>query len=262
VAKKNQRKVANLSCMMSYMLGTRPDEFGLVPDTEGFISIKEFLKAIHEEPSMGYVRESHVREVLLNNRDGIFEIDGKKIRSTKRTFCLIDRVKDRSSPPKILFTGVKRKAYPHILRDGLLPKSKQYVVMAPERDLAVRIARRLDQNAIILQINARTAIENGISFSPFGESLYLAERVPVDYINGPPLPKELPSKGGPLTKESEMSPGSFILKAERDPDLKRREKAKKRVGWKEQMKRARKRKRAGLEKSWLQTPPGVTIGKL
>jgi len=254
VAKKNKRKVANLSRLMSYILGNRPDEFGLVPDKEGYITTKEFLKAINEEPNMAYVRESHVREVLLDERDGTFEIDGKKMRSTKRNFCPVNKGRDLASLPKILFKGVRRKAYPYILKSGLLPGSKEHVVMTKDRDLAVRIARRLDQEPIIIEIRAGTAIENGITFYPFGDSLYLADMVPVQFISGPPLPKELPSKEEPLKKEREIAPGSFILKAERDPDLKRRKKVKKGIGWKEEVKKGRKRKRAGLEKSWFQTP--------
>ena len=254
MAQKNKRRVTNLSRLMSYLLGNRPDEFGLVPDKEGYITIKEFLKAINEEPSMAYVRESHVREVLLNDRDGTFDIDGKKIRSTKRSFCPVNEEEALAAPPKILFKGVKRKAYPYILKDGLLPGSKDYVVMTTDKDLAIRIARRLDQKPIILEIGAGTAIENGINFYRFGDSIYLANGVPVQFISGPPLPKELPSKEETLEKEREIAPGSFILRAERDPDLKRRKKVKKRIGWKEEMKKGRKRQRAGLEKSWAHIP--------
>ena len=251
MAKKYKRKVANLSRFMSFILGKRPDEFGLVPDREGYITIKEFLNAINEEPNMAYVRESHVREVLLHDRDGIFEIDGKKIRSTKRDFCPVEKEKDLASLPKILFVGVKTKAYPYILKSGLFPGSKEHIVMTKDRDLAIRIARRLDPRPIILEISAESTIENGIAFYHFGDSLYLADRVPVDFISGPPLPKELPSREETPKKEREEAPGSFILKAEMDPDLERRKKAKRRIGWKEEVKRGRKRKRAGLEKSWL-----------
>jgi len=243
VAKKYRRKVANLSRLMSYLLGNRPDEFGLVPDREGYITIKEFLKAINEESNMAYVRESHVREVLLYDRDSTFEIDGKKIRSTKRNFCPVKKDEDLAPLPKILFKGVKRKAYPSILKSGLLPGSKEHVVMTKDRDLAIRIARRLDPKPIILEISAGSAIENGIALYHFGGSLYLADTVPVQFISGPPLPKDLPFREETSEKKTEKAPGSFILRAERDPDLARRRKAKKRTGWKEEVKRGRRRKR-------------------
>ena len=187
MAKKYKRKVANLSRFMSYMLGKRPDEFGLVPDREGYITIKEFLNAINEEPNMAYVREFHVKEVLLHDRDGIFEIDGKKIRSAKRDFCPVEKERDLASLPKILFVGVKKKAYPYILKSGLLPGSKEHIVMTKDRDLAIRIARRSEQKPIILEIKAGTAIENGITFyhvRRVKDFLWLRERLLNTLIRG------------------------------------------------------------------------------
>jgi len=249
MAHNNKRKVDNLSRLMRYILETRPDEFGLVPEKEGYISLKELLKAIDEESNMAYVRESHIREVLLNNRDGSFEINEEKIRSIKRNFTLIDKDQDRVHPPKMLYKGIKRKTYPFILKSGLLPGSKEHIVMTKDKDLAIRIAHRLDQKPIILEIKAGVAAENGIPFFLFGDSIYLADKIPVQFISGPPLPKELPSKKETGEKEREIISGSFILQAERDPDLKRRKNVKKRIEWKKEMKKGRKR--AGLRKSRL-----------
>ena len=227
---------------MTYMLGTRPDEFGLVPDREGYITIKELLKAINEEPGTKYARESHIREVLLHDRDGVFEIDEKKIRSSQWKVCLKSKGHNPVPPLKILFKGVKKKAYPFVLKAGLLPGSKDHVLLATNRDLATRIAHRLDQNPVLLEIKAGAAHENGIRFYPFGDSLYLADEIPVQFISGPPLPKDVAVKEKPIEKKSEIEPGSFILRAERDPDFKRRNKAKKRAGWKEEVRKGRKRR--------------------
>ncbi len=244
---KNKRKVAHLNRLLNYILGNRPDEFGLVPDKEGYISLKELLKAINEEPNMAYVRESHIQEVLLHNRDGSFEITEKKIRSIKRNFTPVNKDQDRVHPPKTLYKGIKRKTYPFILKSGLLPGSREHIVMTKDKDLAIRIAHRLDQQPIILEIKAGVAAENGIPFFLFGDSIYLADKIPVQFISGPPLPKELPSKKEPVEKEREIISGSFILRAERDPDLKRRKNVKKRSEWKKEIKKDRKR--AGLRKS-------------
>jgi len=250
MTQKNKRKVANLNRLLMYILGNRPDEFGLAPDKEGYISLKELLRAINEEPNIAYVRESHIREVLLHNRDGFFEITEKKIRSVKRNFTLVDKDQDRVHPPKTLYKGIKRKAYPFILKSGLLPGSKKHIVMTKDKDLAIRIAHRLDQKPIILEIKAGVAAENGIPFFLFGDSIYLADKIPAQFISGPPLPKELPSKKDMVANKREITPGSFILKLERDPDLKRRENKKKK--WVEE--RGKKsRKRAGPSKNKLQS---------
>ena len=242
MGKKNLRRVVNLSRLMSYMLGTRPDEFGLVPNTDGYIPIKEVLKAISEEPGSGYVRESHVKEVLLNDVDAVFEMSGKEIRSRNRTFAPVDKERHAGPPSKILFKGVKRKAYPFILGAGLLRGSQEHIVLTTDKDLAIRIASRSEQNPVMLEIRAGAAHENGIAFCPFGQSLYLADEIPVHFISGPPLPKERQPKEEPQRRGKEITTGSFILTPERDPDLKRRAKTKKRIVWKEEAKHSRRKK--------------------
>lgn len=248
MANKHKRKLDNLNRLMNYILGNRPDEFAIVPGREGFIAIKELLKVIHEEPGMGYVRESHLREVLLHDRDGLFEIEGKRIRSTRRNFLPASKEQGLSATPKILFKGVRRKAYPFVLRKGLLPGSEDHVVLTTNRDLAIRIGRRADQDPVILEVRARAAYEEGIAFFPFGDTLFVADAVPAQFISGPPLPKEPPPKVEPPRKAKDFAPGSFIMEAERDPDLIRQKKARKRIGWKEEVRRGRKRRRSSLGK--------------
>jgi putative RNA 2'-phosphotransferase len=241
MAGKHVRKVDTLSRLMHYILGNRPDEFGLVPDQEGFILIKELIKVIHEEPAMAYVRQSHVMEAILHDRGDLFEVAERKIRSTKRSFVSLAARDPLADPPKLLFKGVKRKAYPYVLTHGLLPGAEDHVVMTSDRDLAVRIANRQDQRPVILEIQAQAASNTGTAFFAFGDSLYVADRVPARFINGPPLPADLPEKRDPSKTRQEFAPGSFILDLDKDPDRKRGDRARKKRGWKEETRRSRRR---------------------
>ncbi|MCK4729362.1 MAG: RNA 2'-phosphotransferase, partial [Desulfobacterales bacterium] len=45
-----QKDPKQLEKMMSYILGRRPDEFGLALNDQGFVRLKDLLKAISEEP--------------------------------------------------------------------------------------------------------------------------------------------------------------------------------------------------------------------
>ncbi len=255
MSKKYKKRIDNLGRLMSYMLGNRPDEFGLLPDSEGYVAVKEFLKAIKEEPQMGYVRESHIKEVLIHDREKRFEISGNMIRSIEREYGPINRQQVQPDPPGLLFKGVKRKAYPHILKKGLMPAKREYVVMTEDKELAMKMGRRLDQKPVLLEISTFPATKNGVDFYPFGENLYLADSVPVGFINGPPLPQEDPSGGRTAKKDKapgqrDKMPGSFILRPDKDPDAKRRNKSKKKTGWKERARKERKRKNKDPLRDW------------
>lgn len=244
--KKNQHKVENLSRLLVYILGHRPDEFGLVPDPQGFIAFKELLWALHEEPGWGYVRQGHINEVLLGKDRTLFQTEDNRIRTMDRRWHL-DMEMPSPSIPTILFIAVRRRAHAHVFEKGLRSTQTGLITLTPDRDMALRIGRRRDQNPVILEVSARSAEEKGLFFCAFGD-LYLARDVPPKFIQGPPLPKEpvkslARPKTEPAEKQVALGAGTFLLDPNRDPDLSRRAKGKKRKSWKEEARKQRKRKR-------------------
>jgi putative RNA 2'-phosphotransferase len=227
---------------MLYILGRRPDEFGLVPDKEGFVTFKELLWAIHEEQGWGYVREGHFREVLVGKDRSMFETKDDGIRAIER---LWPHIPDEPAPdsPKILFIGVRRKAHLRAMDKGL--SSTGYLVLSPNRDMATRIAKRRDQKPVILDVMTIAAHEQGVAFYSFGD-LFLADHIPASCIAGPPVTEEMRQEVelARVRKEKpavpEFTPGSFVLNLSRDPDLSRRPRGKKRKGWKEEARKMRR----------------------
>ena len=120
----HQIRTDSLCRFLIYVLGHRPDEFGLVPDHEGFIAYKELLQAIHEEEDWRYVRRSHINEVLLTEDRSLFQSEDERIRSMERRWEL-DLHHPAMSLPKILFTAVRRKAHPVVMENGLKGTEKK-----------------------------------------------------------------------------------------------------------------------------------------
>ncbi len=240
---------------MLYILGHKPDEFGLVPDSEGFVTYKEFLWAVHEEPGWGHVREGHINEVLLGKDRALFQPEENRIRVLDRRWTL-DLENPTQALPKTLFVAVRRKAHPVVMEKGLTAVEGRHLVLSPDREMAVRIGRRRDQKPVLLEIMAASAREAGISFFPFGH-LYLTDEIPPRFIQGPPVSPERSQwrAGPPASKQDLKIPerkieagkpdfgaGTFALDLERDPDRFRRAKGRKRKGWKEEARKTRRRK--------------------
>ena len=224
------RSPQNLAKMLAYVLGRRPDEFGLIPDAEGFVRIKDLLKALHEEEGWGYVSLSNLNEVLLSVPGAPFEIRQNDIRSVDRNTPDL-RVSARELP-KLLYACIRRRAYPHVHAEGIHPSSHPRVVLVADRVLAERLGRRIDPDPVILTVNVRCACEAGVVFDPSGEGLFLADHIPPDCFSGPAVPREKPSDTGKPTPENSVSrptmPGGFPLDMEKaasahvPPSLKRR----------------------------------------
>ena len=235
--------------LLTYILGSRPDEFGLVPDENGFIRIKDLVKSISEEPGWGYIRKSHLNEVLLIYRDHPFVLDAASMKIS------YPREQVRPIPandmPKLLYHCVRRKAYPFVCRRGITPMGQHHVYLAVTEALALRMGKRRDPRPVLLTIQSQQAIGEGIRFQRQGELLYVADYIPVGCFTGPPLPqekvKETPRLPERTHDENRLEPGSFLMDMTRSEELQRqaikRKGIKKEVAWKKEARKTRRKRR-------------------
>ncbi len=231
---------------MDYVLGRRPDEFGLVPDSNGFIKIKELLKAITEEDGWKHVRRSHINEVLLTRIDPEIEIADNRIRAATR-----ERLPDITlviEPPKLLYTCVRQRAYPFMHAKGIYPAGHEPVILTAEKELAQRIGQRRDRQPALLTINTASSLQQGVVYHRYGGSLYLADFIPAGCFSGPPLPKEKPESKKPPAEDTQPTraeAGSFILDLQNNQNLTPKtgyRKKRMEPDWKKDRRRSRKQK--------------------
>lgn len=238
------KAVRQLAKFTSYMLGRRPDEFGLVPDAEGFVKIKDFLKAICEEEGWRHVRRSHLNEMMLAfPGSSPIDIREDRIRSVERDF--VPRTVQAEEFPKLLYTCIRTRAYPHVTEKGIQPTGTDEVILSPDRSMAERIGKRYDASPILLAVDVKRSVSAGAVFSRMGELLYLADRIPVGCFSGPPLPKpkaEPAKPAAPPPPELPPIPGSYRI----DPETIRKRSLpkgrKKEIDWKKDRKRLREEK--------------------
>jgi putative RNA 2'-phosphotransferase len=245
VPRKNQIKAEGLSRFLIYVLGHRPDEFGLVPEPNGFVPYKELLQALHEEPEWCYVRQGHINEVLLGKERSLFESEADRIRVLDRRWDL-DFDHPAPVPPKILYVCVRRRAHPHALEKGMKPSVGRFLTLSPDKEMALRIGRRRDHAPVLFEVMTHPAQRSGVSFLPFG-NLYLSAEIPHQCISGPPLPKDFEKRQEQKREKQEKirpapESGTFVLDPSRDPAPHRQAKGRKSRGWKEDMRKARRRK--------------------
>jgi putative RNA 2'-phosphotransferase len=240
----HRHQVTALSKLLTYILTHRPDEFGLVPDQAGFIPLKDLRQAVTEEEGWSYVRTSHLKEVAYGSDRAKFELADDRIRGTQPAVPY-----EAAVPPQTLYYGSRRRAYPHILQQGLDPGGKQHIPLATDPALALRIGRRRDPEPILVEIHAQRANDEGVAFYQTHPLLYLTEHVPPSYISGPPLGtlgEIAPAKKQQRPRENHQEPpfvqelpGSVLLNLRMEP-LSREKKGK---TWKDNARRDRRRQR-------------------
>lgn len=244
--RRSRIKVDSLSHLLRYVLGRRPDEFGLVPDPEGFVPYKDLLQAIHEETGWGYIRQGHIHEVLYGKDRPLFDAAEDRIRAVERRWNL-DLGTPPETLPKILYVAVRRGAHAYVMERGL--RSERPLMLSGDPDMALRIGKRKDPKPVLLEVHASQAREEGVSFVSFG-GLYLTREVDPRFISGPPVEEEeektrrdeKPAGERTAPKPADFTPGTFLLTVHRDPDARRRTRGRKAKGWKEESRKLRKRR--------------------
>lgn len=206
------RAPKQLSKFLAYILGNSPHEFGLVLNQDGFAKIKDVLKAVCEENGFAYVRRSHIHEILVALPNPLLEIKDDLIRATHREN--LPKHIQAQNIPKLLYTCIRRRAYLSVVENGIFPMSYSKVILSSERSMAERIGKRADQMPVMLTVQTRKSIEEGIVFYMAGGTLYLAESILPGCFTGPPLPKPKPvavMKAPAEDRAARIFPGSFLL---------------------------------------------------
>lgn len=235
------KETRRLAKFLSYVLGHRPDEFGLIPDDHGYVRIKELLKSVSEEDGWRHVRMGHLKEVSYTQLPSPIEMDDKMIRASDRT--LLPEIKPGIDLPKLLYLAVRRRAYPAMLDRGLpYHTDRPQIVLCADEAMALRIGRRRDQQPVMITIHVEASAEKGTYFQKYGEGLFLADAIYPGTFHGPPLPKEKPvqTRAKKISEpEQPKTPGSYFpdLTPPPEPRKKRRE-----VDWKKDRRKARRHK--------------------
>lgn len=209
MTKNNQ--TAQLAKNLAYLLGRRPDEFGIVTDSEGFVKIKDLLKALREEKDLRYVRRGHLEEILFALPDAPIEILTDRVRAKDRSHLQPQTPAEKL--PKLLYICVRRKAYPVVLENGISFIGRPPAVLSSDRGMAERIGRRNDASPVLLTVSVQQAREAGARFFSAGGTLYLTERVPPGCFTGPPPAKvheAPPSREDRSAPAAAEYPGSYF----------------------------------------------------
>jgi len=238
-------KTRALAKFMVYILGYRPDEFGLVPDSQGFVTVKELIQVLHEEEGWRYVHHSHINEVLLSPERALFEWEENRIRSVDRKWSF-EPVHRASLETKTYYTAIRRKAHRHVMETGLTAATNKFLILSPEREMAMRIGKRKDPKPVLIEVMAQTAIKEGVEFLSLG-SLLLSRKIGTQFFIGPPIEEYHPkykkrSEEKPSGLHKALEAGTFALDMEKIlPNVKKQRKGRKPKGWKEELRKMRRK---------------------
>jgi putative RNA 2'-phosphotransferase len=237
------KQAEQLAHFLAYMLGRRPDEFGMVTDPEGFVPLAEVLQALQEE-GWPQVRRNHLEVLNYHLGREVLDLSAHLVRAADRS--RLAEIPPAEACPKVLYAAVRRRAYDAVAQHGLRPQGHTgRVVLFADRELARRSGRRRDAEPVLVTVNAASARDHGCALAPFGAAIFLTDAVPPACCRLPRAPQPRPRRepAPPAAPQAPKTPGSFLL----DPGAQKREP---RSGvrdkdWKRQRQKARRWKHRG-----------------
>lgn len=88
---------------------------------------------------------------------------------------------ERADPPEYLYHGTATRYLDSIMRNGLVPMSRQFVHISPDYETAVKVGKR-HGNPVVLVINAKQFAADGNELYVSSNGVWQAKAVPPKYF--------------------------------------------------------------------------------
>ena len=206
------RQLEDLAKVLTFLLCHRPDEFGLVLDREGFISVKQLLQALAGEPGFAHVRRHHLEQLAGLMQPPRFELAGDRIRGLTPAPANLRRT--GVTPPALLYIAISPKAHERVFESGLKAPGERELVLAHTKELALKLGRRRSPDPVMVTVQAQAASRAGVAMENYGEELCLAREIPREFLqlSPPPVKPQKPEKPKPeKAAPSPPLPGSVLM---------------------------------------------------
>jgi putative RNA 2'-phosphotransferase len=205
------RQLESLERLLAYVLGVAPWEFGLMPDDEGWFSLKEVMAAIRDQDGFRSVTEGRLMEIHRQpGGSSPLEMGEGAIRLKAGRAEAADPGEAPAAKPKVLHLCLKPTSWPHVSANGLAAKpGERQARLFDDTEAALTAARRLWPEPVAVSLNVRQAEAGGARITWYAPGMWRAPSLKAEWLSGPPTPpkaEDLPERPGP--KPATKLPGA------------------------------------------------------
>ena len=143
------RKLINDSKFLALVLRHHPETIGLTLDEHGWADIDTLLSCFQSHNKN--ISREELNEIVSTDNKKRYTIseDGKKIRAAQGHSINVDLELTPKEPPPALFHGTADRFLNSIMKDGLLPRSRNYVHLSADVNTAIAVGKRHGKPAIL-----------------------------------------------------------------------------------------------------------------
>ena len=170
-----------LSRKLCYVLRHNPASIGLSLDENGYACICELLLKLDE--SGVNVDKATLIKIVESDKKGRFSFnaDKTKIRANYGHSFAVNPALKSSCPPSVLYHGTAGRNVESILKNGLNKSKRNYVHLAEDISMAIKIGKRYGK-PVVFKIDSAGMYSDGFAFCKSG-AVWLTDNVPKEYLS-------------------------------------------------------------------------------
>ncbi len=180
----NDRELDSLGRIMAGVLRHFPEKLGVMIDGHGWVDISEFVEKIGGSRSgFNWLRDHHVEAIALSDPKGRYQIDGGMIRATYGHTIDINLDDLPDAELDEYFYPVTEEEIDIILENGLNPIDRKHVHLSGNIEKALEAGHVRTEDPLILRIDGKKAIQDGVQIYEAGRAVYITDRVDAKYLS-------------------------------------------------------------------------------
>lgn len=166
---------------LAYILRHNPAAAEIELDANGWANVKELLCGI--KISGRQIDMAALKAIVETDNKGRFSFDGdkSKIRAVQGHSVAVDLQLKEKIPPDILYHGTADKYLWNIQKDGLIKKSRNFVHLSADQEMARKVGNRYGK-PVILAVQAGKMAADGFVFFQAENDVWLTNNVPAEYL--------------------------------------------------------------------------------
>lgn len=180
----SDREVKKLSSIVIGILRHFPQQFEIELDKYGWASIEEIADAIRAKIDRFYwVRRKHIEAIALTDEKGRYQIRDGKIRATYAHTIEVDLSDLPEADVDELYYPVTEEEVDIVLEQGIFPTDRNKVHLSGSIEKAIEAGKIRTENPVLLKIDAKKAMEDGVEIRRAGKDVYIADEIDAKYIS-------------------------------------------------------------------------------
>lgn len=172
-----------LSRTLAHALRHAPWLYELEVDGEGWAPVEQLLRALRRKRATWRdLDRQDLQEMMRRSDRERYEIRNDRIRALYGHSLEGKLSMEEARPPEALYHGTSPGAAGRIRREGLRPMGRQYVHLSSDRATAREVGLRKADDPVVLRVAAAEAHGSGLAFYRGNERVWLADRVPPEFV--------------------------------------------------------------------------------